>query len=423
MDEHAAAALADDDGGVVPDYDASIVTIPDTVGAMHGLDTDRPLDVVTDQLSGVDHVVVYVVDALGWAAAARLADDIPALGRLVETAPVTQPLTSTYPSETAAAMTSLFTGLQPVEHGLIGWFTRFETPTGPYVGHSLPFRDREGRSLAAAHDIEATQLFDLGPRRPITDTLVDAGVDTTFHLPAGIVDSHASHLSAGAANRRGYETIGGALEAVRTSLEAATSPTYHLVYEPTVDEAGHHHGPDGAPYRDAVAGAIEPLVDRLLDRLDPSVAARTAVLVTADHGQVTSMPADRIDIERLDAAADGAILGHRETAGGDPLFLAGGPRNVQLHLDSEGVDAAQAALSAAIDGRVMRPDAYAGLFGDRRRGDRFGRRAPDLLVVPDQGGLWFDDSTLAYTGLHGGFDPEEMVVPLVAGTADELADR
>lgn len=407
------------DHRVRPAYDASIVNVPDTAAAILDAPAERPLENTVASLpNSIEHVVLFVIDALGWQSVQRLRGEIEALDRLVTDASTTS-ITSTYPSETAAAMTSMYTGLQPIEHGLIGWFTRFEQPT--CIGHSLPFVDLEGRPLDASAKVDPDRLLDRSHRTPITERLVDAGISVTYHSPDHIIDSPASCLTAGAADLEGYEALDGRFEAAASAITEASGPTYQLVYEETVDTQGHHHGPQSPQFRIATAEAIDTLYDRFINRLSPAVAEQTAVLVTADHGQV---PADHAASRNLGRPGDTgypALDANLERIDDGPIYLAGSPRNLQVHLDG-GIETVARAFKADIDGCVFDEDdiRQSDLFGDASPSPVFERRIPDLLVIPDRGGVWYDDGELDLAGLHGGLSPAEMLVPLFAARVSDL---
>jgi len=94
----------------------------------------------------VDVVVVALVDGFGYEQFRRDRDRYDLLSRLVERGRVT-PLTSIYPSETAAAITTLHTASLPVEHGLLGWDLYVEEED--LLLETLPFRTKDGRDPAA----------------------------------------------------------------------------------------------------------------------------------------------------------------------------------------------------------------------------------------------------------------------------------
>ena len=410
------------DGRIWPSYGhLGVANVPETAAAILGLAVDRPLPIPALEWTGlIDHVVLVVIDGLGWNRARMLRSSVPALDRLATNATVT-PLTSTYPSETSAAMITLYTGLQPIEHGLIGWFTRFDEPT--VIGQSLPFRSLDGASMDRAYGHDPSELFDASSRLPITRRLAAEGISVAYLNPTNIADSAASQLSAGSADRIGYHGIDEAFDTLRHRLETAETPTYHLIYDPKVDAMGHHHGTASEPFHAAVRRVTASLFDRFIDRLDPQTAERTAVLVTADHGQLDTDPAANVDLGALDDSGEIRVRARlqRDMTGG-PIYLAGGPRNIQFHLQDGEIAPLRAELERELSVLTLDRDEYlaAELFGDRPPSATFEQRAPDLIAIPDELSVWYDDGNLDEIGMHGGLHPDEMVVPLAFARADEL---
>src|SRR5438128_4119072 len=72
-------------------------------------------------------------------------------------------LTSVFPSTTASAITTSYTGCAPLEHGLTGWFTYFGE--AGCVAAALPFRSRgdnvslKARGFTAERAYSAPSLF------------------------------------------------------------------------------------------------------------------------------------------------------------------------------------------------------------------------------------------------------------------------
>jgi len=113
-------------GVVVPDYEGyCFANVPRTVGDVLDVDVGRslPEDTLVGVETDVSHVVVVILDGLGWDRFHRDRDDHRFLSRLGERAAVT-PLTSVLPSSTASAVTTAHTGATPAEHGVFGWDVR-----------------------------------------------------------------------------------------------------------------------------------------------------------------------------------------------------------------------------------------------------------------------------------------------------------
>nr|WP_277504049.1 alkaline phosphatase family protein [Haladaptatus sp. DYSN1] len=142
-----AASLRDrlvEDGFLFPDYDGfCFANVPDTVLSLFDAPTRRTLP--DKAFAGVetdaDHVVVLLLDGFGYEQWTRDQHKHSHLEALAEQGTVT-PLTSTYPSETSAAITTISTGTQPVEHGLLGWFQYYEELNE--VLTTLPFSTLDG---------------------------------------------------------------------------------------------------------------------------------------------------------------------------------------------------------------------------------------------------------------------------------------
>lgn len=397
-------------GFVRPDWAGyCFANIPNTVCSLLGEDARRPLPAgVFDGVgTDVEHVVVAFVDGFGWGHFRRARADHPFLDRLARRATVT-PLTSLYPSETAAAVSTFHTATQPCEHGVLGWNAYVEA-LGGYL-HTLPFTDREGRSLAEAADPAA--LID---ERPVYDRL---SADSVIVAPAGLNDSAYSGQATTGARGVGYRTVARGACRVRERLAAAERPTYCQFYVPSVDESAHRAGV-AHPETDAQLAAVCAALEReLVDGLDPAVAERTLLIVTADHGEVDAETT--VDLGTL--ALDPYL---RRDAGGDPIPAVGGPRNLQFYAREGREEALIEALReglAPLDPLVLRREELLGedLFGDREPSDRFLRRCPDVLAVPDEGFAWYDDGHLSQVGMHGGLHPDEMLVPFAAERVSAL---
>src|SRR6056297_3032841 len=106
-----------------PDYGGyCFAGVPAAAADRVGVDLGAglPADAFGADHQDPSHVVVLFVDSLGYEQFERVAGDVPFLETFRESGRVT-PLTSTYPSETAACVTTMATATDPVEHGVLGW--------------------------------------------------------------------------------------------------------------------------------------------------------------------------------------------------------------------------------------------------------------------------------------------------------------
>ena len=393
--------------------DYCFANVPDTVLSLFGEDTDRslPETVFEDVATDIDHVVLAFVDGFGWNHFQRVRNEHPFLRRLAERATVT-PLTAGYPSATAAAVSTIHTGRQPVEHGILGWNV-FVEALGGHI-QALPFADRDRTPLGEVSDNpDAKVLID---EQTIYQQLDDNSV---LVQPEGIgTNPYDKQVNRGAETVN-YDNIAQAAYRVRNQLEDSDEPTYCYCYLPNVDTLSHAAGVTHEE-TDAQLGSISHAIEReIVEKLDPEVAERTLLLLIADHGEIDSAPHERIDIGTLDL--DDHL---QRDNNGEPIPMLGNPRNLQFHAREGHRESLRTELETSLEALnpfILNREQIIGgeLFGDREPGEYFEQRCPDLLVVP-RTGFAGDDSQLSKVGVHGGLHPDEMLVPFAAGRVDTL---
>jgi len=272
--------------------------------------------------------------------------------------------------------------------------------------NTLPFTDGEGTPL----DADPATLMD---EEPIFTNLPNPAVVTT----AAIADSDYSEGASGGTEAIPYDDLAQGLCRLRARLEAADGPTFTYVYTPVVDARAHAVGASH-PETDAALASVLAAVEReLVGLLDPSTAAETLLLLTADHGEVDAAPDERVALGGLDLDPHLA-----RDAEGDPIPAQGGPRNIQLHARDGHVEALAAEVESglsALNPLVLTGADATAAFGDREPSERFLRRCPDVLAIPDAGYAWYEDK-LDYAAMHGGCHPEEMLVPFATARLGAL---
>jgi hypothetical protein len=406
-----------EEGYLFPDYENyCFANIPHTVASALGVETGRtlPEDVLADVSTGkIENVLLVLVDGFGFERWQRERDRHEFLDRLSSTARVT-PLTSIYPSETAAAMNTLHSGTLPAEHGVVGW--NVYEPTVDEEFEALPFQTKDGEEPAISRsEVSAAESF--------YPQLVDAGVSVHHVVPFESTSEHPT--------RHGYETLAEFSKTVPEAVEQADEPSYYFAYLPHVDAASHETGTDSANYRETV-GEVFDAVEEAISGLDADTAEETLLVVAADHGHVNTDPERNVNLDRRDELV--AALQRRDD--GTPIKFSGSPRNVHLHLqddcaeDGTETDPAEeiaADLCAGLDARVFEREEVLDreLFGDATASETFRRRLGDVVLTHRELGTWWGDEEadeLGYVGMHGGLHPEEMLIPFAAVRTDELAE-
>jgi len=137
--------LKADENIFLPDYEKSILGIPNSILAHYGAKPHHAtLSVLDEKLSNnYKNVVLFVLDGMGIDALKVHAPD----GFLMENCAAQ--ISSIYPCTTTSALTTLETGLTPIEHSWLGWSMYFkeidkcvDLYTGNESGTERPASDR-----------------------------------------------------------------------------------------------------------------------------------------------------------------------------------------------------------------------------------------------------------------------------------------
>lgn len=404
-----------DDGYLRPDYGGySFLHVPATAAGVLGADLGGglPTDVLEGVGTEVRNVAVVLLDGYGYRPWRRDHADHPFLRRLTRRGRVT-PLTSIYPSETAAAITTMHTARPPADHGLLGWNAYLEE-TDERI-ETLPFTT-DGEAPEAGP--EALFAGD-----PIYGDLAEAGIDPHVIQPEGNVEGAYADRSIAGADRHGYWNVADYAHTLRTVLETAHADggrNYVYAYSPTMDRVSHRSGTESASYRAQIAALSGALERELIDDLDPAVAEETLLLVTADHGHLNTVPDEGVDLREV----PGVIEHLRAHHDGRAILPGGTPRNVHLFLEPGTAKEVKEAIESDLDALAFTKSEAIdqGLFGPGEPSERFRRRCGDVIVVHREREVWHGEEAdvFEHTGVHGGLHPEEQLVPFAAARLDRL---
>jgi len=264
---------------VFPDYGRSIVNLVGSVEAAFGLrPLHDPLDALEpESLRGRSVVALLVMDGLG----AELLDAHAASAPFLQ-AHRHSVISSVYPSTTAAAVTSLLSGMTPLEHGALGW-SLYLKELGRYVDF-LPFRDSVSGALLGRRESGMERILSI---KNVFERLAGAGAETFYIAPRFIVTDQFADESSEPARRLGYRSLEGmfrllARVARGRARRSGALKRYVFCYAVEPDHTVHRNGTAGAK----TASVIRRL-DGLLERASRRLAGTgTTILVTADHGLV-----------------------------------------------------------------------------------------------------------------------------------------
>lgn len=348
---------------------------------------------VARSIGPVDHLVLVLVDGLGL----DLVEALPPSTFLRRH--LRQELRAVYPSATAAALTSLATGLWPAQHAVPGWWTHL--PSRGLTVTSLPCLERWSGAPFEARGLTPAEVFPAAPLLP------RYARDAASVQPAHIADSTYSRWVRGATATAGYEEFSAGVDATLARIRAAPGATYTYLYTPVVDAAAHARGPDDVATRDLVR-----VIDREVERLAAGLGDRGRVLVSADHGFVRVGPDRKHVVEEGDDLA--SLL--RCPPSGEPRapllhVRPGEERRVRERFTARfGERFALLDVDDALALDLFGPDPPTA-EGRARLGDLVAvARGEDVLLYREGGQ---PSGVERLVGYHGGLLAAEMRIPLV----------
>ncbi|MCB1958492.1 MAG: alkaline phosphatase family protein [Rhodocyclaceae bacterium] len=308
-------------------------------------------------------------------------------------------LSSVFPSTTAAAVTTVMTGLSPTEHGLNGWVSRGHGSTGLFEPLPMIYHDTR---KPLRHPLRRRRLF------PYRTVFEDLGCPAFVISPAWLAESDFSLRHSRGAVIAGYRTPEEIPELVAYALERLGPRGIVYLYLPHFDAVAH----DAGMGSEALRTTFHRL-DACLARIDAACRAGHALLTaTADHGLVDAPEAEMICLGAhadLIECLEMPLWGERRAA-----FVRcreGMLEAFQQRFEAHFPDAADWLDAAEILSR--------GLMGPGRPHRDIGWRLGDGVLLPRGRRTIVDapdpGAVHRHLAVHGGLSAEEMQVPLLLG--------
>jgi hypothetical protein len=323
---------------------------------------------------------------------------------LVDQAVVTY-LTSISPSTTATALTTLWTGRQPVEHGIIGyelWLKEYGTLVN-MITHSAVSSSNQTGHLSNA----GFQPQNLLTVPPLASMLNTHGVKVFTLQHNSIYNSGLSTMLYKGANALPYSSCNDLWTTLFDLLESSTEKTLTFIYWGDLDTFSHRYGPMNDFVRQEWDTFASLLVQCLL-RLHHLKKEKMLFLLTADHGQVPTPKKPEFDL--------------RQHPGLLRMFImppSGEGRMPYLFIHYNQADAVRDYLTQHwADTFLVLPATDfqdSGLLGDAQPHAAIQDRTGDFVIFPRENTYWWwANKENPLLGRHGGLLAEEMLVPLLA---------
>lgn len=415
--------LLQDEGFIFPHYGGysianlarTIISLfggePEAALTQAGLEPTLPRSLWKDLTGRVRTVVVVVLDAVGYLGFKRLLEQEETGFRWLVEKGTLVPLTSVFPSTTMAAMSTIWTGRTPADHGFLG--RRLFLAEYGFLADMI-------RLMPAIHG-QPGSLMQWGwepeafiPVPYLAQLLSDAGCQTVAHL-------YGPHAGGGLSRLflRGMERIEGFINYsdmwinLRDTVMGRTEvPLLASAYWAGTDEVAHKYGPDDERLEAAVRQIAQSFEQDFLSRLPAAAREGTVVIITADHGQIETPPGRAVHLKE-----------HPELK---EMLLwppSAEPRASYLHVRrgcaGKVCDYVAARLADRFLVLEMEQAVAAGLFGPGEIPRESRARLGGLLLLAREDSRLIPEGASAKDrGEHGSLLPEEMLVPLLMGRLD-----
>jgi Type I phosphodiesterase / nucleotide pyrophosphatase len=359
-------------------------------------------------------VVLLLIDGFGWHQWLQYAERYDFFNRVTSRG-IVAPITTVFPSTTAAALTTIHSGLTPQEHGLPEWWVYFDELDT--IAASLPFTPlgAHGRDTLLKAGVKPSLLF---RGKTIYQALAKARVPSFTFIRN--VYAHSAYSSV---VHKGSVTVpfinsSDLLVNLRQTIAGVSGPAYFFVYWDAVDAIAHTYGPHTEQYHAELAAFSYVLQRELIESIPGPAAADIVLMVTADHGHINVVPRQTLYLNRMAGLVDRLEV----SQAGRRILPWGSPRDVFLRVQEERLPEIAAWLTKRLAGNAtVMTSAEAlqqQLFGTGKLHKRFKHRVGNLLILPKHDHLiWFEHlkgKKFSLRGMHGGLRPDEMLIPFAA---------
>ncbi len=394
---------------VLPDYQhQSIALIPNTVHSLFGFSRGAHLS-INKRALGFDRpqkVVLFLLDGFGLDHFSRYEKPVKFLRHFATRGQV-QTLTSTFPSTTAAALTTLHTNRMPVEHGNIEWHWHYEKANA--LIESLPFciKGNDQDSLRDA----GFPPEDLYSGETLYSELQSQGIESHVLVVDSFVQSVYSQQVMRGAKIHGYSHYASMFRQL-ANLLSKPGRAYVFVYMGQIDSKMHRFGPNSEPFIEE----LEKLDAQFIRFLRQSVPFDTTLLLTADHGHIGTDPETTIYLDDIPGLFD---LFSRQN--GRIMLPGGSPRDLFLYIKKNAIPKAKKLLEkhlpdcTILSTKQLLKEKW---LGHGKTHPQLISRLGNLVILPVFGQtVWYRHPRkprFTHRGMHGGLSIREMQVPFAA---------
>lgn len=398
-----------------PDQLYNFARIPDTLlgffGCNKSRETSLPQDVVPTNITP-KKVILLFIDAFGLRFFNQFKDELPFLRRFVASG-VVSGISAQFPSTTAAHVTTIHFCQSVAQSGVYEWYY-YEPKVGAVIApllYSIAGIDTPGLLLDMGYPQHS-----LLPSQTIYQRLSDLGVRSYVVQAGHLTASAYSKQALQGANICPYTSLDDGIAKLLKSVRQEEQASYHFMYIDSIDSVCHRQGPGSVKLENEIRKVFLALEEKLMAGL--AGVKDCMLLVTADHGQVETVPENTFYVNR---EIEGICSKLKTNPKGEPILFSGSARDLFLHVKDECLESLGDELANRLNGRaavIKVAENMARLFGPGPYSAEFLSRLGNLLILPykNESVFWYEAGKfeMKFKGHHGGLTAEELQSVLLA---------
>ncbi len=312
---------------------------------------------------------------------------------------IVSPITSVFPSTTAAASNTINTGKFPAEHGLFEW--RLYIDEFSMVLKSLPFIP------VYKFDTERFVKSNFSPKvlfhgETFYELLKKHGIKSYVISNSNLLKSDYSKIMySGAKEKKRFDFLCEGFMILKKLLLKLHEQSYVFFYIENLDKMEHRYGP-GSPEHLYSIKNISYLFNDLLNDIKKDIN----IIISSDHG---FMPVKR-------KIYVNGIENYLKINDYGKIPEAWSPRDMSLYASNDVIESLNNQLNG-LASIITREDIINNkLLGPVKIPDKYINRIGDFIIMPYHGNtVWYkycENDIIKDRGMHGGLSREEMIIPI-----------
>jgi len=310
-------------------------------------------------------------------------------------------VSSVFPTTTAAAITSIFSGEPPGKHGIYEWHmysSKIKMEFKPLMFEAVD------ENMQSKFEKVATKK--LVKHKNFTKELTKNGVEVYQIVPYEIVNSKYSSFGKG--KIIGYRNFVEAIIKTKHAIRNEKKKSFFYLYLPQYDESEHLN----SPYSEESIKLAKEIL-RLLDEEIFSIKG-LKIILTADHGCIEIKKEIKLENKKWFWKE---VWENLKPCCRRKILPVGSPRDLFLHAKKNKIDRVINILKKKIGkyAEIYKTEELIkiGLFGEKVS-RQFKKDIGNVTILPKDGILIsFYNSEKETKGMHGGLSKEESFVPLI----------